>query len=143
MALVFVFHQRHWTWSALYSQLLPSALMIIVGFKTRLFSVLSLVLLISLQNRTIINAGGDSLLSALLFWACFLPLGARYSLESVKNSLDLILDHRKGLANYHLSISEWGDSHSSHVSLFLCISQTGAEWQQMDQPFTLPSTSMI
>mgnify|MGYP005653376383 FL=1 len=105
--------------------------MVIMGFKTRFFSVLSLVLLISLQNRTpLLMQGGDSLLSAVLFWACFLPMGARYSLESVKNSLDPIKDHRKGLVNKHLSISSGAILiQAMSVYFFSAFLKTGAEWQ--------------
>ena len=126
------FISGHWTWSALlFSASAFSALMVIVGFKTRFFSVLSLVLLISLQNRTpLLMQGGDSLLSAVLFWACFLPMGARYSLESVKNSLDPIKDHCKGLVNNHLSISSGAILiQAMSVYFFSAFLKTGAEWQ--------------
>lgn len=55
------------------------ALLLLLGFRTRVTSLLSLVLLVSLQNRTpSIFYGFDQLLRACLLWACFLPLDARF-----------------------------------------------------------------
>ncbi|RQH25828.1 HTTM domain-containing protein [Okeania hirsuta] len=63
------------------------ALALLVGYRTRLFTILSWVLLASLHSRNnmILNAG-DSELRLLLFWGIFLPLGAYYSVDSALNS---------------------------------------------------------
>lgn len=59
------------------------ALCFLVGYRTRLVTIISWVLLISLQNRNpLILQGGDQLLRVLMFWAMFLPLGARYSIDA-------------------------------------------------------------
>lgn len=59
------------------------ALALLVGWRTRLMTVLSWALLLSLQNRnTFILSGEDNLALILLFWAMFLPLGARYSIDA-------------------------------------------------------------
>lgn len=59
------------------------AIGLLVGWRTRLMTVLSWLLLISLQNRnTYILSGEDNLGLLLLFWAMFLPLGARYSVDA-------------------------------------------------------------
>jgi hypothetical protein len=59
------------------------AVLLAVGFKTRLATAASWVLLISLQNRNPpLTQGGDMLLRMLLFWCLFLPLGARNSLDA-------------------------------------------------------------
>lgn len=69
------------------------ALMLFLGYRTRLFTVLSWFMLLSLHNRnTLILQGGDDLLRMVLFWAMFLPWGARYSCDrflnrAVSNSL--------------------------------------------------------
>jgi hypothetical protein len=58
------------------------ALMLLLGFRTRLFTGLSWFLMLSLHNRNeLILQGGDDLLRTVLFWAIFLPWGARYSLD--------------------------------------------------------------
>lgn len=56
-------------------------ILLIIGFRARLFTFICWVLLTSLQNRNpFILQGGDDLLRILLFWAVFLPWGERYSI---------------------------------------------------------------
>lgn len=59
------------------------ALALVMGYQTSLATFGSWVLLVSLHNRMpgVLN-GGDVLLRLLLFWALFLPLGARWSVDS-------------------------------------------------------------
>ncbi|QLE56272.1 HTTM domain-containing protein [Nostoc sp. TCL26-01] len=63
------------------------AIAMLVGYHTRIATIASWVLLISLHNRnpSLIFAA-DDVLRALMFWAMFLPLGASYSIESALNS---------------------------------------------------------
>lgn len=57
-------------------------ILLIVGYRTRVFTFICWVLLTSLQNRNpFILQGGDDLLRILLFWALFLPWGERYSIQ--------------------------------------------------------------
>src|SRR5262249_301898 len=60
-----------------------------LGFRTRVFHTLSLLLLVSLTCRNILleNAGNYAAI-ALLFFTLFLPLGSRFSLDSLGASLD-------------------------------------------------------
>lgn len=59
------------------------AVMLILGYRTRLVTVLSWLFLVSLNNRNlIIQQAGDELISVLAFWAIFLPIGARYSVDA-------------------------------------------------------------
>lgn len=59
------------------------ALALLVGYRTRLAVVLSWVLLVSLHHRNwLILQSGDTLLRCLLFFAMFLPMGARWSMDS-------------------------------------------------------------
>ncbi len=65
------------------------AVMLILGWRTRLATVVSWVLLLSLQNRnTMILSGEDNLAILLLFWAMFLPLGARFSVDAALDSAE-------------------------------------------------------
>lgn len=58
------------------------ALALLVGFETRLSTVASWLLLISLQNRVPpILTGADTLLRMLVFWGMFLPLGRAWSVD--------------------------------------------------------------
>jgi hypothetical protein len=53
---------------------------LLVGYHTRLATLVSWVLLVSLQNRNpMIGQGGDDLLRMLLFWGFFLPWGRVWS----------------------------------------------------------------
>ncbi|MDB5273954.1 MAG: hypothetical protein JWO58_2321 [Chitinophagaceae bacterium] len=62
------------------------AAMLCMGYRTQLFTVLSWFMLLSLHNRnSLILQGGDDLLRMVLFWAMFIPWGARYSYDRIAN----------------------------------------------------------
>lgn len=63
------------------------AISLLVGCRTRLATIATWALLISLHNRnpTLIFAG-DHVIRAVLFWSMFLPLGAYYSIDNALNS---------------------------------------------------------
>lgn len=55
---------------------------LLLGFYTRLSTIFSWILLISLQTRNpLLVHGGDTVLRLLLFWGMFLPLGSYWSLD--------------------------------------------------------------
>ena len=55
------------------------------GWRTRLSSVISWLMLLSLQHRNAyVLHGGDMLLAAALFWGLFLPWGRRFSLDALR-----------------------------------------------------------
>ena len=56
-----------------------------VGYRTRLATVVSLVLLASLHARNpLLLNGGDSVLRRLLLWGALLPLGSCWSLDALR-----------------------------------------------------------
>ncbi len=56
---------------------------LIIGYRTRLSTIVSWILLVSVHNRNpMILQGGDDLLRMLLFWTMFIPWGAYYSADS-------------------------------------------------------------
>lgn len=61
------------------------ALLLVVGYRTRLVGAVSLLLLFSLQlrNPAVLN-GGDRLLRVLLFVALLTPLGERWSVDALR-----------------------------------------------------------
>lgn len=68
---------------------LLTALALLAGWRTRRAAIISFVLYASLLNRApVITGGGEQLLALLLFWACFLPLGARWSVDAALASDD-------------------------------------------------------
>jgi hypothetical protein len=59
------------------------AAFVLIGYRTRICTLLLLVFEISLHNRNIfILQAGDDLLRLILLWGIFLPWGARYSLDA-------------------------------------------------------------
>ncbi|PCR89936.1 HTTM domain-containing protein [Natrinema ejinorense] len=58
-------------------------LALVAGYRTRLATIVSWVLLVSLhiRNPMVLNSG-DTLLRMLLFWGVFLPLGERWSIDA-------------------------------------------------------------
>lgn len=67
------------------------AFAMLIGYRTRAATIISWVLLLSLLARNnMISQGGDMLMLMLLFWGMFLPLGARFSVDS---ALDRHIDN--------------------------------------------------
>ncbi|AKU90014.1 DCC1-like thiol-disulfide oxidoreductase family protein [Vulgatibacter incomptus] len=65
-----------------------SFLGLLIGWKTRLFQLLSLIATISLHSRGVILVnGGDVTMNLLAAWSLFLPLGRRFSVDSLLASL--------------------------------------------------------
>jgi predicted DCC family thiol-disulfide oxidoreductase YuxK len=61
---------------------------LLVGWRTRLMQVLSLIAVMSLHSRTtFLENGGDWTMGELALWTAFLPLGARFSIDSLRASL--------------------------------------------------------
>lgn len=57
--------------------------MLLAGYKTRISTIVTWILLLSLQNANpLLLNSGDVYLRLLLFWAIFLPWGARYSVDA-------------------------------------------------------------
>ncbi|ADD05550.1 uncharacterized protein Nmag_1979 [Natrialba magadii ATCC 43099] len=60
------------------------ALQLIVGYKTRLATILSFLFVISLDHHNpLVLSYADTLFRLLFFWAIFLPLGERWSVDAV------------------------------------------------------------
>jgi hypothetical protein len=84
---IHVFNGSIWFQGALFviAGLFAGALL--VGYHTQLVTLVSWFLLVSLHSRNpLICQGGDVLLRLLLFWGIFLPLGARWSLDSARST---------------------------------------------------------
>ncbi len=60
------------------------ALQLLVGYKTRVAMVISFIFVISLDHHNpLVTSYADVLFRLLLFWALFLPLGERWSIDAV------------------------------------------------------------
>ena len=72
-----------WSQTLFFAVAAAAALALLVGHRTTLATVVLWFLTASLQLRNLfIGAGYDALLRLLLLWGCFLPLGARWSLDA-------------------------------------------------------------
>jgi len=59
-----------------------------IGWRTRLFSVLSFVLVTSIDNRLVmVENGGYVVVNLLVGWAMFMPTGQRFSVDALLRSL--------------------------------------------------------
>ena len=85
---VFFFHFGQ-IWSlSVFVLIAISATGLLLGYRTKLFSILTWVLVVSLQARNpLILFGADMVLAVLLFWGMWLPLGRHWSFDSSKNAL--------------------------------------------------------
>ena len=74
-----------WFQAVLFALAGLAAVALALGYRTRLATAASLVLLVSLhaRNPLVLNAG-DSVLRRLLFWGLFLPLGGRWSVDALR-----------------------------------------------------------
>ena len=102
------------------------ALLLIFGLWTRLASILSWVLLLSLLHRNPLNLnGGDTLFSIYAFWLMFLPSNARWSLDSVfrKHEIQLLaVNDYHGMPGIAITLQ------TVFVYLFTVLLKTGDLW---------------
>ena len=72
-----------WVTAILLAIQVIAALALLAGYRTGIATFVSWIMLVSLHNRNpMVLQGGDALMRLLLFWALFLPLGARASLDA-------------------------------------------------------------
>ncbi|NGM68659.1 HTTM domain-containing protein [Natronolimnobius sp. AArcel1] len=65
------------------------ALQLIVGYKTRVATIISFLFVISLDHHNpLVLSYADTLFRLLFFWAIFLPLGERWSVDAVHADRD-------------------------------------------------------
>jgi len=77
-----------------------AAVALIVGYRTRLATAITWLLMVSLQARNpMILYGADQLLRMLLLWSLFLPLGAAWSIDRLRGAVP------EGPPRRHLSIA--------------------------------------
>ncbi|HSN98640.1 MAG TPA: HTTM domain-containing protein, partial [Candidatus Nanopelagicales bacterium] len=72
----------------LWGLILATYLCLLFGFKTKIAQVLSLLWVASMNGRVLlIENGGYVVHNLLLLWTCFLPLGDRFSIDALRDSL--------------------------------------------------------
>ena len=139
-------HRWHWSLhaasgeaafqAALFALAALAAAALAIGYRTRLASVGSFVLLASLVNRNpLVLQGGDVLLVVMAFWAMFLPLGMRWSVDA---ALDAALRDdpnapRAASRPYapHLSVATAAVIlQTLYLYFFTALLKTGAPWRE-------------
>ena len=66
------------------------AFLLLIGFFTRIATIVSWALLVSLNLRNpLLLQGGDIIFRCLLFWAIFIPWGQRFSVDSYFNKIKI------------------------------------------------------
>lgn len=81
---------------------LLAAIAMILGWKTRIATILLWVILVSIQSRNShLNSGADTLIRVTLLWAMLLPLGSTWSLDRIlsKSETSQPLPHRSTIAS--------------------------------------------
>ena len=102
------------------------AFLLMIGFKTRRVLFFTWLLSVSLQARNpLVLQGGDYLLSLLLFFGFFLPLGSAFSVDK---ALDNSINQRPGYKIFNLATLAltW-----QVMLMYFCaaLEKTGYEWQ--------------
>jgi HTTM domain len=99
------------------------ALLLVVGWRTRLASAASWLLLLSLHDRNpVITHYGDEIFRAVLFWAVFLPLGRCWSVDARR---------RGGAGRYEPVVSVASAAillQMASVYLFSGLMKSGRDW---------------
>ncbi len=97
------------------------ALFLLIGYQTKLATLLVWLLTISLHNRNLfVQQSGDDLLRLTLFWGLFLPWNAYYSIDARKKAIPL---KQNAIANigYLLLLAS--------VYFFTVCLKTSSEWR--------------
>ncbi|MEM7568824.1 MAG: HTTM domain-containing protein [Pseudomonadota bacterium] len=120
-----------WFAHLVFGLLTLSAFALLLGYRTRLATVLCWVLTISITNRNLfVLQGGDDLSCALLFWAMFLPLGARFSVDdALRQEHAQPVSQRQPRSHAYISPASVAILlQVSYVYVFGAFLKDGAEW---------------
>src|SRR5688572_28235138 len=110
-----------------------------LGYKTRLFQILSAILITSLHSRNLFTENGGSVVThSLATWTVFLPLGQCFSIDAVRRSLSATHEHSSAELNQRAAtrvepfvsivvlglLLQW-----SCIYFFNCVHKSGAGWR--------------
>lgn len=116
--------------AAWYSHLLltataMAAIAMLLGWRTRLTTIVTWILVVSLTNRIpILTSGADMQLCLLLFWAMFLPVGARFSVDSALSTAPRQPASYFSIATVALLLQV------AYLYFFGALLKTGAPWRE-------------
>ena len=100
------------------------AFLFMLGYKTKLSHIVTIIGVLSIHNRLIIlENGGDLVLNNMLIWSVFLPLGKRFSFDRMLDSLNTYRDNSpKSLNGGELSAKN-EPTHYWGLAYFACLLQ--------------------
>src|SRR3989338_2464020 len=102
-----------------------SAMFLLFGYKTRLATVLVWIFHHSLYFRNpSITYAGDIILRLMLFWSMFLPLGVKYSIDSLMNPNKEQQKQLFSIGSTAILLQ------AAFVYFFAALLKTGAEWHE-------------
>ena len=111
---------------------------LILGYHTRIFQFLSAIGLISIHNAAVIvENGGDMVFNNYLIWTLFLPLGASWSVDSIRKSLQKQPEHDSNDLNHPKNAEPIQIFHFAYLAclaqlsliyFYTTINKTGAMW---------------
>jgi hypothetical protein len=98
--------------------------LMLVGFRTRLFQVLSFVFFVSVVSRNVlIRDGSVVVMETMLLWSLFLPMARRFSLDALLRSHPVASANSKSLAAFAI-VAQVG-----LIYLFTAIAKHGSTWK--------------
>jgi predicted DCC family thiol-disulfide oxidoreductase YuxK len=104
-------------------------LLFTVGYRTRLFHLLSLLCITSLNARNLlVENGGTVVMNLLCFWTAFLPLGRRVSVDALIASLASHPEHDSNDLNRRRSDVDGARSSESHSVSSLAVLALMLQW---------------
>lgn len=112
-----------------------------IGYKARLFAIISYFCLWNIQQRTGMSLGWEGYANVLLFWSIFLPVGRTFNLThylgSSKQLKPITSYSYKGLAAYAIILQV------GLIYLITFLLKTGTFWQNGQAISAILSDSMI
>lgn len=97
------------------------AFSLLIGYKTKISTIVSWFLLISLHSRNpMILQGGDIVFRMILFWAMFLPLGNAYSVDALNSKQKKEKIFSFGVVGIYIQVAS--------IYFFSALLKTGDEW---------------
>jgi hypothetical protein len=111
---------------ALFAATALAAIGLLLGYKTRLMTVLVWALMVSIQVRNpLVLSAADTLLRMLLFWGMLLPLGAVWSVDQRRGSVP------KRLSMRFVSVATTGlYLQIAFMYWFTAALKTGVDWRE-------------
>ncbi len=101
------------------------ALLLILGYRTKLATFISWFLLMSLQYRNpMILSGADQVFRLVLFFAIFLPWGIRFSLDSIRSTTKSSISNSFSSFGTFAYIFQIGS-----LYVFSAFHKSGSEWR--------------